>query len=239
VLFHPNNSSCAVAATQHYAVAPAPVTTIDSADIVIFDIDMITQVGNYVEIPVFIETDDIINALDFSMTINVDNLIFDSVIDHTGELQFVAFLNPNDNKLRFTSNSFTPYPVGDQRIVSIRFQVVTSYVSRTDFEDLKGYMNGETCSAEMYGKGIVLADEEIINYKITIRPNPASEFIHIDSDTQGDVLVYDTYGHHLLTLPIQSQTTNTLDVRSLPKGNYTLQVVADKHIVKTQQILLQ
>src|SRR5687768_1197654 len=110
------------------------IEDIDSLDIVIFDLDKMVIIGQFIEIPVYIYSDDMINTLDFSMAINVENLEFESIIDHTGEMQYAAYLNPNDLKLRFTSNSFSLYPVGDFKVVSIRFGVLSTFVYASDFD---------------------------------------------------------------------------------------------------------
>ena len=125
----------------------APV--IDTNDIIVISLDQVSIFGNTVEIPVFIQSDDVINALDFSILLDSSNLEYESVIDHTGNLQYASFFNPNDLKLRFTSNSFSTYPVDPEKVISVRFKVLSDILKLADFQMLTGYLNGERCKIEI------------------------------------------------------------------------------------------
>lgn len=217
------------------------VEDIDSADRVIFDLDQLYLVeADFVEIPVFIESDDIINTLDFSMAINTENLRFESVIDHTGELQFAAFLNPNDLKLRFTSNSFSPYPMIPLKVVSIRFKVLSGIIHRSDMLMIVSYLNGEPCTAELLGDDFPLSNKDVITNETFITPNPAADFIYIESDEEGLLDMFDIQGRAVVhNMNINSHEVNRIDVQKLPRGSYTVRIVSNDHTVKVQKIVLQ
>lgn len=221
----------------------APVFDIDSNDQVVFDLDQITFDGDVIEIPVFLSSDDQIFSLDFSMLLNVEALAYESVIDHTGELQFTAFFNPNDLKLRFTSNNFSPYPLSPQKVVSVRLRVLNGIVHTWDFQMLVAYLNGEggcSSSLQLQGDEIVLANKEIITNETFIIPNPADDFLFIHTEDEGTLDVFDFKGGMVIkSHRLEQGGTNRIDVQFLPRGTYTARLTTKDQTVKTQRIVLQ
>ncbi len=221
----------------------APVFDIDSNDQVIFDLDQITFDGNIIEVPVFISSDEQIFSLDFSMLLNVEALEYESVVDHTGELQFTAFFNPNDLKLRFTSNNFSPYPLSPQKVVSIRFRVLNGIVHTWDFQMLVAYLNGEGgCSSDLQLQGdeIVLSNKDIITNETFITPNPARDFIYVGTDEQGVLDMFDAKGHAVIqNHQLNNTGSNKIDTHLFPRGIYTVRLTMEGHTMKTQRIVLQ
>jgi hypothetical protein len=212
---------------------------IDSMDVVTFDLENATVIGQVIEIPVYITTDDVINALDFSMWLNLENLQFDTVIDHTNLLQYVAHVNPNDHKLLFTSNSFSPYPTQPQIVVSIRFTVTTSFVTGADFDMFATYLNGDLCSHSFIGKGIAVSNKETVSAKFSIHPNPASNEIIVSSDEKATAELFDAMGHALFrNIPIERNITNIISVSTLPRGHYVIALHYGKDQTITKNIVL-
>lgn len=215
------------------------VVDIDSMDRVIFDLDQIVGHDGIIEIPVFIDANDLINSLDFSMSVNLTNLEFESVVDHTGELQYAAFLNPNDLKLRFTSNSFSPYPIGD-KVVSIRFRPLSELIYKADFESVIAYLNGDKCSTEVAGADFVSGSDEVVVNEIFVTPNPVSDMMFIDSEEGGLLDMFDAQGSAMmLGYRLSGHTVNSISVGMFPRGSYTVRIISEGHFVKTQQIVLQ
>lgn len=227
------------ACSQHEKFLGAAPDDIDSLDQVIFDLEKMVINGQFIEVPVYIYSDDQINTLDFSMIINVDNLEYDYIIDHTGEMQYAAYLNPNDLKLRFTSNSFSPYPVGDFKVISVRFKVLSPFVYATDFEMMVAYLNGERCSTVMEGTEVSVATQEIIANEIFLSPNPAHDVFHVKTTENGMLEMYDVHGRSVInSQAIEAHISNLVDVHMLPKGTYTVRIVTKDQKIKIQQISL-
>ena len=217
----------------------APVE-IDSLDTVIFDIDQALTNGDYVDIPVIISTDDLIFTLDFSMKIDTANLEFVSVIDHTGELDYTAYLNPNDLKLRFTSNSFSPFPTFPQNVVSIRFKVESGVIFNSDMESPLAYLNGESCTAQCSGEQYILGNKEIISHEDFISPNPAYNLLFINNPEEGKLELFDMQGNKVIrSVGIHSGMTNNICTGNLPRGMYLAIMHTSDHKIKTQRIILQ
>ena len=72
---------------------PLKINTIDTKDSVHYKLDGAQVFGDIIEIPVFIITDDIINALDFEMSFDTEKMTFLTIIDHTGHIQSTFFFN--------------------------------------------------------------------------------------------------------------------------------------------------
>ena len=224
------------------AVQPL-VGDIDSNDQVIIDFDQVTFDGDVVEVPVFIVSDDMIFSLDFSMLLNLDSVEYESIVDHTQVLQYTAFFNPDDLKLRFTSNDFSPYPVYPNKVVSIRFRLLHGIAHLSDFQMLVAYMNGEggcSSSFQLQGDEIIAANKDIITNETFITPNPAGDYIYISTEEEGTLDMFDFRGsavirqHHF-----NSNVPNRIDVQSFPRGTYTVRLTTEDHTVKTQRIVLQ
>ena len=215
---------------------------IDTNDIIVISLDQVVIFGNTVEIPVFIQSDDVINALDFSILLDSSNLEYETVIDHTGNLQYASFFNPNDLKLRFTSNSFSSYPVDPDKVISVRFKVLSDLLKLADFQMLTGYLNGERCKIEIQSQGdeIPVSNKEIITNEIFMTPNPVTDMMYIQADEQGSLDMYDLQGHQVISgTRLTGGEINSINVQHLPRGSYTVRIISSDHKVKTQQILLQ
>lgn len=218
----------------------APV--IDTNDIIVISLDQVGIFGNTVEIPVFIQSDEVINALDFSILLDSSNLEYESVIDHTGNLQYASFFNPNDLKLRFTSNSFSTYPVDPEKVISVRFKVLSDLLKRSDFQMLTGYLNGERCKIEIQSQGdeIAVSSKEITTDEIFITPNPVTDMMYVQAGEQGSLDMFDLQGHQVISgKTLSGGEINSIDVQRFPRGSYTVRIIHADHKVKTQQIILQ
>jgi Secretion system C-terminal sorting domain len=235
-----NVPGLSIGSSAHPVINAMP--DIDSLDLVIFDFDQITIEGNIIQVPVFIESDDVINSLDFSMLLNIENVEFESIVDHTGGLQYAAFLNPNDLKLRFTSNSFSSYPKQPQKVVSIRFKVLRGIVRLSDFQMIIAYLNGERSSDDvrLQGEEIFVSSKEIVTGELFISPNPATDILYVSAEETGTMDIYDIKGVPVLQgYLLTGESINQVDVQSLPRGTYTVRIVNRDQIIKIQKIVLQ
>lgn len=122
--------------------------TIDERDSVNFNLSEAVLTENILEIPVWIESDDQIFSLDFEMTFNTEKMEYLSIIDHTGYIQYNAFQNPLDKKLRFTSNHTAPYNI-NQKIISVRFKISSMCLDEKDFINITNFLNGDKCSLKL------------------------------------------------------------------------------------------
>lgn len=135
-----------------------PLPQIDSLDNVIFDMANAVMNGNTIDVPIFFLSNDIVNAIDFSLKFNEVNLRFNSIVNFNTDLVILSNFNTTDRYLRFTSNSFAFQQIEtNSALFAIRFDFIGSgncnELSATDLNSISVYLNGDPC-----------------NYKITEAP---------------------------------------------------------------------
>ncbi len=121
--------------------------TVDANDSVIFDLSNAIVTSTYIDIPVFIKSNDVINALDFELKFNETKLTYDSIIIYRSYLSGLAYFNLSDRFLRFTSSSLTTID-NDSILIAIRFVLpnACTQINSSDFNTITVYLNGDPCS---------------------------------------------------------------------------------------------
>ena len=72
------------------------------------------------------------------------------------------------------------------------------------------------------------------------RPNPATDFLYIESDEEGTLDMFDALGRAVIRgHKLNTNSLNNIDVQMLPRGSYTVRIVTTHQTIKTQKILLQ
>lgn len=118
---------------------------IDSLDTVYFNIREAVCTGPYIDIPLHIQSDDDVYAIDFAVKLNVTDLTFQSVQNYKSYLYESANFNSGDSTLRFTSFSLVPIE-NDSFIVGVRFNKSDGYINGLDFTNTTAQLNGDFCS---------------------------------------------------------------------------------------------
>ncbi len=120
---------------------------INTNDTVVFDLSHAVYTANYVDIPVLLISDDLINALDFSLKFNELNLTYDSIINYKSYLSQYANFNNADRFLRFASYSSHDFD-HNSSLVAIRFLFTNpcGVISKSDFNSITAYLNGDPCA---------------------------------------------------------------------------------------------
>ena len=121
--------------------------TVDANDSVIFDLSNAIVTPTYIDIPLFIKSNDIINALDFELKFNEAKLTFDSIVIYRSYLSGLAYFNLSDRFLRFTSSSLSTIE-NDSNLIAIRFILpnACTQINSSDFNTITVYLNGDPCS---------------------------------------------------------------------------------------------
>jgi len=215
-------------------LSPTPgVLTIDAGDSVIFDMFNATYSGSQVSIPVYINSDDPIYAVDFSFKFNNLDMVYDTItLSPAGStLLAVSYLNPNDSVVRFTSSS----------LVSIANQTVLAYVhfslaagqsiDSSDMFTLKGYLNGDPCSEAIIPPATVGVSDLASNWNLSIFPNPATDFIFVEMNQDARLEVMDVQGKDvLLKQDLNAGIRNQVNLEFLPAGFYLLRISNEEGI---------
>ncbi len=163
--------------------------TIDMYDTVVFDISQSTMAGNQVSFPVYIISDDTINALDFSLVFDETNFSLDTIINLTTYLQPVY--NLTMGTLYFTSYSLQDVD-HNTPLVSIRLNMLGHYLCSDDLNSVLVYLNGDPCSVkviECLSDKISEFNNE--NNQHVVYPSPATEMLNIKSQENTMVQLFD------------------------------------------------
>lgn len=198
---------------------------IDEKDSVYLKMSEAVLNENMITIPVYIESDDDINALDFSMIFDTEKLAYQSIVDHTGHIQYTDFFNPNDATLRFTSNSFTLYAI-NKKIISIRFKVTPPCIETKDILSMISYLNGDLCSSKL-PEATVCAPSSIeeLDTQVDIYPNPASREVNIYTAIDAELTMFTIDGSPVFSeAKLQENETNSIIIANYPSGLYFLRI---------------
>ncbi len=201
---------------------------IDALDTVVFNLAKAAIAGNSISFPVSILSDDTVNALDFSFKYVHSKLRYDSISDLTNYLQPLAFYNPNDSTVRFTSNSFQRYG-NDTALVKVHFTLLSGQFDAADLTKVKAYLNGNVCSVKVPGLlstvvPIVPKNQD----KISIYPNPSKDNFQVaglEALGGSELTILNELGETIFKTLVKQQTINinreTLNSKS---GIYFLKV---------------
>lgn len=218
------------------SVSPSNLFRSTSSEKVVFDLSRAIYANGYADVPVFVSSANVVNALDFAMQFNTSNLSFNSVIDHTTYLQALANYNTTDNTLRFTSNSLSDYVIG-QTLVSVRFNGTS--VTESDLTSLTAYLNGERVGTEVLTVATGIANINNNDSQVSVYPNPANELLNVVVAENAQVSLIDAEGREVVA-PInvianQKQMINTDHIAS---GVYMMKV-ANSNFVSMKKVVIK
>jgi hypothetical protein len=156
------------------------ITSIDLFDTVHFDLSNAIIATNNFSFPVLISADDTINSLDFSFKYNHQKFHYDSISTIISSIQPLAFYNPIDSTVRFTSNSFIPYKK-DTALVVIHFSLLSGSIDSSDIYFVKAYLNGNLCTSHLSSiLSTALFDaSSVALLRPIVYPNPTNSAVNI------------------------------------------------------------
>ncbi len=203
------------------------VAAIDSADSVVFDMSNIIIAGSQISIPVYINADDPVYAVDFSLRFNSAALVYDTItLSPAGAILLaVSYLNPNDSIIRFTSSAMVT--VSNQTVLAyIHFERIAGQpLSAGDLFNLKGYLNGDPCSENVIPPLSAGIQQSLPDFDVQVYPNPVSDYLNIRCNEPMLLEFFDSQGKSvLLKSRISAGAENRVDVSQLPKGNSILRL---------------
>ncbi len=212
--------------------------TINLLDTVVFDLAKSDTLPTSISFPVYILSDDTINALDFSFKYNELDFLYDSISDLTTYMQTFSYYNPMDSTLRFTSNSFQRYE-NDSALVSIHFTVLSGQFCKEDINKVKVYLNGDGCSVKIEDC-LHLAVPKIQKSKneIKIYPNPASVEINVQPSQNALLELFATDGSRMLQTNVKANREEKINTAQIANGIYFLRAT-NAHFSITTKISIQ
>lgn len=204
---------------------------IDQYDTVVFDLSRAIRNGSYIDIPVYILSDDSIFSLDFSLKFDHSKLEYDTIIDNATYLQSLSYYNPSDSTIRYTSSSFQNYE-NDTALVSIRFKTFSGQINIEDLNSLFSYLNGSSCSIKVINSLPVFIEniDEMVNV-VKVFPNPVSEILNIRAEENVFIQLFDINGRLLFfQANILAHQNFELVTRDFMNGTYLLKVFNERYL---------
>lgn len=202
--------------------------TINELDSVFFDLANAVIVGDSIDIPVSIKSNDVINALDFWLKYDHAKLDYRTAINHTGYMQVTEYYQPLDSTVRFTSNSFTAYQQAPFKLVSVRFHVLEWPITAADFNSVGTLLNGDSCSHKIVDDVVSGVNGVTLAAASTLFPNPARHFVTVKTDRKVAYRLVDVNGRETMTGTVNpfNATSGQLDISSLASGVYFVQLTS-------------
>ena len=208
---------------------PDGLTIIDVNDTVVFDISKATTIGNFTQFPVYFISDDSIFSLDFSFKYNQLNFTYDSIIDLTTYMQSLAYYNPVDSTVRYTSFSLQQIP-NFLHLVRVRFSFQNKPFCSPDMNTVIAYLNGDVCSVkivECVTTGIQSPGTD--EPQVSVFSDPSSGILTVQAGENSQMkLMTINGGQTVLEGQILENQRNDFTIGRLAGGIYVLQVYNDR-----------
>jgi Secretion system C-terminal sorting domain len=217
----------------------------DLQDTVVFDLAHQTVQSSYAEFPVYFLSDDVINAVDFSLTYNTYNLAFDSIIRLAGYLNVTY----NEVKASDTTIYYTSYSLqtitNDTPLVMVRF---SSQLCTEDIISAAAYLNGNAVSVKIVDcvpNGIT--DAENSKSVTSVYPNPAAANTSLEFSlavkSKVTISVHDITGKVVsATKPEEFGSGShkiNLDLSGLENGVYVIRIKSENKTTSTRISVIQ
>ena len=206
----------------------------DAQDTLVFDLSQQTQAGGYAQFPVYFLSDDVINAVDFSLRYNTVDMTFDSII------KLASYLNITTNEVHGidTTVYFTSYSLqtitNDTPLVMIRFTPAGQICSE-DLISVLGYLNGNAVSVKVIDCSTVgIAHKDNSNDNAGVYPNPATENVtaefSLEAKSKVIISIHDITGKVVYQKSPAEYSSGrhklNLNLSVLESGVYTVQIHA-------------
>ncbi|MFM8432482.1 MAG: hypothetical protein ACKOA1_06785 [Bacteroidota bacterium] len=199
----------------HSKASPAVINNLDS---VLFDLSQAAYSSNTVEFPVYFNSDDTINAVDFALRFNQANLTLDTILNLSSGLQSTYFLNPGDSILRFSSYNLSVIP-NLSNVALVRFFINTSVISISDLYDFDVFLNGFRCSWRVFDATNDI-HENVRRELFSVFPIPADNMVFLRGQTDATYRITDCKGSVIKEGGIEKDMSLVLDVSDFPNGTY-------------------
>ena len=202
---------------------------------VIFDLSKATIANGYIDMPVSFSGDINVNALDFSLKFNENNLSFNSIADHSGYMQSLSNFNTADRTLRFTSNSLQNYELG-KSLVSVRFNAASGMISESDLNSVEAFLNGEEVPAEVISRN---GHSSVVNEShVSIYPNPATSLLNVITAEDATIEMMDMDGRNVvIQTTVSANEKKEINTGNLSSGIYMMKIY-NSNFVTIQKVVI-
>ncbi len=197
---------------------------------VVFDLSKAIVANGYADVPVTIWANQNVNAIDFALQVNENNLSLKSVTENVNYLNALSNYNTTDKTLRYTAYSLQNVELG-KSVATVRVAVKGTTVDATDFTSAVAYLNGEKVLVELSGN----ASDNTVN----VYPNPAKDVVNVIVSEDATVQLISLQGNAVvLQQNIVANQNQVLNTQTLANGVYMMKVY-NNNFITTKKIVIQ
>jgi hypothetical protein len=214
-----------------------PSSTLKSAvaeqSTVVFDFANANMSGNFVDVPVYLNSTESVHSLDLALQFNEESLTYSSVIRNAGYLNNTDYYNTDDKTLRIGSYSLKTFDT-NKNLVSVRFTMISNVLNSSDLSQAKAIVNGNPAAVK------VTEAKSVINPEISFRvyPNPSNGLFEIISPSAAKVELMDITGKSILfETNLDANAKKEINVSNLNSGLYMLKV-SGKGFVTVKKLII-
>ena len=210
-----------------------------TTDTVVFDIANAVITPSYIDVPVSIHTTNTVNGIDFETMYNHSTLLYDTILDLTGNLDALSNYSTVTQKIMFTATEVGGGPVPSGiNIVKIRFHNLGFGIDSSDLNSVSAYVNGNLATIEKTaGAPTNVANIDAEQY-FNVYPNPTSGKLNVVASEDSKIAMFDLSGKQLvLETNLTAKKKQTIDVSNLANGVYMMKIYND-NFVKMQKIVI-
>ncbi|MFM1744768.1 MAG: hypothetical protein RLZZ630_705, partial [Bacteroidota bacterium] len=188
-------------------------------DHIVLDLNKAKKEGDQVTIPVYVESNDAVHAIDFSFKYDHSGVQYSGVEDITGSLMVLGHESMDDATVRVTSSSMqavnTAFPA-----LAIRMQG-TAELSASSFEGMTGFINGEPVEI-----GFRSMEESIQAPVLSVYPNPAKDLLQVFVSEDSRIELVDLSGRMILSMNnVMAGVRTEIQLNQLADGMYVLKAM--------------
>jgi hypothetical protein len=192
---------------------------------VIFDFANAIINGNFVDVPVSVNSDEDVNALDFSLKYDDQKLAYNSIVKNASYIESADHYNTNDQTLRFTSYSLNNFEL-NSTLLSVRFKLDSEELNSSSVNSMVAYVNGKPASVKFtHISGSVNA------VAVDVYPNPANTLLNVRVSEAANIVLMDMNGKSVLfEISTAADQKEEINVSGLSDGMYLLKVYNDEFV---------
>jgi hypothetical protein len=219
-------------------------------DTMVFDLanaTTTTTLGTtYYEFPVYAITTGGISSFDFWFQFNETKLTYDTTFVIEPNLDSYSYFNASNHNLSNTTSgpSLTYVLPGNTTLLKLRFILTSSSttIDAADFFACTALFNGNPCNyywtAPATNNGAGISELNLHNVCVAnIYPNPASNYIQLNSNEESLVEVYDLNGSKVMEKRMFNEQ-DQLSIENLENSIYWLKISSASSICKSRIVKL-
>ncbi len=193
---------------------------------VLFDLSNAIYEENFIDVPVRISSEEEVNAVDFAIMVNTDELEFMSVEN----LQKVEALSNSINaNVWNTSYSLEAYNT-DEPVFSVRFMKKGDEFSQEDFTYASAFINGKKVDVNFTKATDNALGIENNAFNVSVYPNPANNMFQVEVAEESSIQLIDMNGKVLRSIENVSDRTE-VHTGELSSGIYMVRIASESNTI--------